>query len=595
MFSTYNLKWLSITLPSMAIAASLPRRAVPEAAARDLCGAHSGRVAIARDTLYFTGAEYTFRGGDTERPVSRLFSIPLNNSFPVDGPLPSNNYYGTSSPAQSESQGAFFQDANETMLYSFGGYSNDRQQPMDTLNAYNITSGEWSNITVSGGSFNYFTRAATSRAITTGSSEALGFVSGGWNDLGGMIRFDASDPANPEWRNETDNNPPLTLEGSMDFIRLGPRGSLISFGGYNKDYVNPELEGWSYDHRPMDQISVYDIDSATWFNVTAGGDIPRTRSAFCTAVSSAPDDSSFQITMYAGWDLFGNHSVADTYVLSIPSFQWIDVTDSSNVDALMSSGDEKSGRDHHQCVAYKDRQMLVLGGLLRIGPEIQNMRGCNRDHPAVRALDLSTFRWYDDWNGSPAPYFVPEAVTRIIGGSRGGGATMKQPNGGFNDSALNTIFGQVSPRYVPPAVSATSTRFDYTNTDGGVTSSPRETNVASIVGGVVGAVGGLAIIITIAFILLRRRRKRRAANSASDDATMTVRDTKPAEMSAELQGPQLVAAGEYYKPPITGALGWVGDGGAGVYGPISQNIDSGYPVSLMGGDPRVRPLGELPG
>ena len=510
-----------------------------------------------------------------------LYSVPLNNSFPVDGPLPANSYYVTGSPKQWDNEGAFFQDAEETMLYNFGGYTDKEQQPINALNTYNLTSGEWSNVTVSGGDFNYAGRAATSRAISQGTSEALSFVTGGWDDIGGMIRFNASDPANPQWQNETDNNPPLTLEGSMQFIRLGPKGSLISFGGYNKDYINPNYTGWSFDRRSLAQINVYDIDSATWFNVTANGDIPSDRSAFCSVVSSAPDDSSFQITIYGGWDLFGARSFADTYVLSIPAFQWINVTDSSNLDAHLSAGNDFSGRDHHRCVAYKERQMLVLGGILRIEREQQNGGGCNRSLSALRALDLTTFKWSDRWNGSPEPYSVPDAVTRIIGGNGGGGATMKQPNGGFNDSALNSVFAAVAARYTPIATRQSVSGGSSPSFNGG-DSPARGTNTGAIAGGVVGGIALLALILAVVFILMRRR-KRSAKPSPLHHPPEQAWDDTPQEMSNDTQT-QRFRPGAYYKPP----------GMDGSYQPVTQEMDGGYRGSEVVGDPK-RPVGELPG
>jgi hypothetical protein len=515
-----------------------------------------------------------------------LYSIPLNNSFPADGPLPSNSYYKIQAPKQWASQGAFFQDAGETMLYCFAGYLDTKQPPINYLNTFNISSGEWYNVAVAGGDFNYDQRIATSRAVSADTSEALGFVTGGWNDLGGMIRFDASDPASPEWRNETDNSPPLTLAGGMEFIRLGPKGSLINFGGYNKDYIHTDRKNWTYDRRPMNQINVYDVDSATWYNVTAGGDVPNDRAAFCTAVSSAPDDSSFQITMYAGWGRVESHSYADTYVLSIPSFQWINVTDSSNLDARLADGIARSGRKHHQCAAYKDRQMLVLGGELTIGNDTQNLGGCSRKFPAIRVLDLSTFRWKSNWVGGPEPYTVPDAVTRIIGGNGQGGATMKQPKGGFNDSALNNAFAQVAPRYTLPSVSAASGNpgsNDGSQSNGSDDGSSK-INTGAIAGGAVGGVAALAIIAALVFFFLRRRKRRETPRP--EIPPTAVRDPKPAELG-QGQNSQMLD-GEHAKPPIEG-MGWKGGGGGGGnwsrgYEPVAQEMDTGYRGCEVPGD-----------
>lgn len=50
----------------------------------------------------------------------------------------------------------------------------------------------------------------------------------------------------------------------------------------------------------MSNIFVYDIFSNVWYLVEATGEVPPYRGEFCSGVSSAPDDSSFQITMHGG-------------------------------------------------------------------------------------------------------------------------------------------------------------------------------------------------------------------------------------------------------------------------------------------------------
>ena len=162
-----------------------------------------------------------------------LFAIPLNSSFPTDGLLPANAYRHTPAPGEDyQAQGAFFKDAADDTLYSMCGFAGS-SAPINTLLAYNTTSEEWKNVTVSGGSFNFDSRAATLNAISRGQGNGgLGFLTGGWEDLPGMIKFNGSDPANLRWTNETNDNVPLTLEGGMEYIRYGKQGSLITFGGY---------------------------------------------------------------------------------------------------------------------------------------------------------------------------------------------------------------------------------------------------------------------------------------------------------------------------------------------------------------------------
>ena len=483
--------------------------------------------------------------------VPNLFAAPLNESFPVDGSLLSKNYLQIPSPEQWGAQGAFFQDADETLLYSFGAIAEGKgKKPSNKLNTFNITSGEWSNVTVAGGDYNYDNRVATNWAVSKGSSEAMGFVSGGWNDLGGMIKFDASQSAKPKWQNETNNSPPLSLEGQMEYIRLGRKGSLVSFGGYDKNHPNPALKNWAYDLRPMNQISVYDIDSAKWYNITADGDIPQLRSAFCTAVSSAPDDSSFQITIYGGFDLFSGVAYSDTFVLTIPAFRWIDVTDNSNSDSTLSTSGDQSGRFHHSCVAYKDREMMVLGGLLRSGNTVLNSNACDRKYPAIRALDLSTFEFLETWKGSPEPYYVPDVVTRVIGGDGKGGAKMTQPEGGFNDSALTDVFSKVVPRYALPITKTSSV------SSGSGTTNPSAPNEetkklssGAVAGIALGALAGVGALAALALLYLRRVKQKRKTGALMDDVDHSNDKKHESVISNGATQPDLENR-EYYKPPV---------------------------------------------
>jgi hypothetical protein len=60
------------------------------------------------------------------------------------------------------------------------------------------------------------------------------------------------------------------------------------------------LDRWDWDQRPLSDIFVYDIFSNVWYSVEATGHLPGLRAEFCSGVSSAPDDSSFQITIHGG-------------------------------------------------------------------------------------------------------------------------------------------------------------------------------------------------------------------------------------------------------------------------------------------------------
>lgn len=120
------------------------------------------------------------------------------------------------------------------MLYSVGGFGNLNQTPSSNLTAYNATSQSWSNVTAQGGNFNFFPRNFASTAASSTSGLGLGFLSGGLetkpNSPQGMVRFDASNPAAPSWKNET--YAPRLVGATMQYVRFGNKGVLVAIGGY---------------------------------------------------------------------------------------------------------------------------------------------------------------------------------------------------------------------------------------------------------------------------------------------------------------------------------------------------------------------------
>jgi hypothetical protein len=165
----------------------------------------------------------------------------------------------------------------------------------------------------------------------------------------------------------------------------------------------------------MHIISVYDIASKRWFNVTASGPsgFPPQRSEFCSVVSSSPDDSSMQITVYAGWGLFVGHAYEDIWILTVPAFQWIKVDNNSS--AILDIANVV-GVQGHNCAVYKDRQMVVLGGNVYVGSEKVNGNTCNTSYPAIRVLDTTDYTWQSSFDDQPQEYQVPRVVYEVIGG-----------------------------------------------------------------------------------------------------------------------------------------------------------------------------------
>lgn len=163
----------------------------------------------------------------------------------------------------------------------------------------------------------------------------------------------------------------------------------------------------------MSQISVYDIDSSSWYAVTATGNIPESRGQFCAVVSASPDESSFQVTIFGGWDPYKRVDYENVYILAVPSFRWIkaNTTDDFQIESTIGIG-----RAHHRCAVYKDAQMIVIGGSIRFGTAQQTKETeCNSAYPPIRVLDTSVYSWMSSFDPS-VKYSVPPIVTSVIGG-----------------------------------------------------------------------------------------------------------------------------------------------------------------------------------
>ena len=155
---------------------------------------------------------------------------------------------------------------------------------------------------------------------------------------------------------------------------------------------------------PLSRISVYDIQSKSWYEVTATGDIPGDRSRFCAVVSASMDQSTFQVTIFGGWDYSTEKSYEDVFVLTVPSFRWIKINDKNDFERIT----DDIGRSAHKCVIYKDAQMIVLGGFVS-----DNL--CHTSFPPLRVLDTSSYVWKTMFDPS-IEYRVPDIVTNVIGG-----------------------------------------------------------------------------------------------------------------------------------------------------------------------------------
>ncbi|MCJ1268768.1 hypothetical protein MMC22_008656 [Lobaria immixta] len=332
----------------------------------------------------------------------------------------------------------------------------------------------------------------------------------------GFITFNASIADSPSWNNQTTDGEgaqvPFALEAELVYLPMGDGGVLLLIGGIDNN-------DWSMI--PLSHISVYDIQSKTWYNVTATGDIPGDRSQLCVVVSASMDQSTFQVTIFGGWNAYTQKTYEDVFVLTVPSFRWIKVHDKNDFEDTT----DNIGRSAHRCVIYNDAQMIVLGGAVLSGP---NPIPCNTDYPPLRVLDTSSYIWKNVFDPS-IEYKVPDIVTNVIGGNAIGNANLTEPKGGWDFTALQTIFSQriLISQTAATTTSATtasastktsvSTATSPSNADpsaSGNKSSPNEPekHTGAIAGGV-----AAGVVVLIAALLLYQARASKARRQQSTD------------------------------------------------------------------------------
>lgn len=138
--------------------------------------------------------------------------------------------------------------------------------------------------------------------------------------------------------------------------------------------------------------------------------MPINSGGFCTVVAPARDGSSFNIFLHGGIPTKGAGSGwSDTYVLSLPSFQWTQLETTGTTAA----------RGGHTCHLVRNK-MVVLGG--RGGDQANPTWGafakgvCDAS-PLVNVLDVNSLRWDTAYDPDDAePFRVHKSIYGIIGG-----------------------------------------------------------------------------------------------------------------------------------------------------------------------------------
>ncbi|KAI9740527.1 MAG: hypothetical protein M1834_005108 [Cirrosporium novae-zelandiae] len=312
--------------------------------------------------------------------------------------------------------------------------------------------------------------------------------------------------------NTLPSNVPGRANAELLWMPVSTSGLLVAIGGV----IYPEViwpGGLSVDQQAesrkvgpafMQTVPVYDIANERWYMQNTSGDIPTQLTAFCSVLATAPDNSSFNIYIYGGYDGLNadDEPFDDVYILSLPSFIWI----------RAYSGDVKHGRSGHKCVKVYPDQIFVLGG------QYLNTTNCV-EGGIIQVFNLNTLAFQNKYDPKAwSEYRVPDVVTAKIGGDSNGGATVVAPSSWANDS-LSSLFKSKYTKTI-------TTWYPYNSS----TSSPTPTlsilrtssTLPEWVPPVLGVVVGLVIIsiILLCSFYYRRRLCLRRQSTATDSTTL---------------------------------------------------------------------------
>jgi hypothetical protein len=333
-----------------------------------------------------------------------------------------------------------------------------------------------------------------------------------------LITLDMAVQQQETWSNKT---LPALVPGRANpqlvWVPVGKEGILVALGGV----VFPEFvsalhvssnEAQSKADSPafMSNINIYDVAGDKWYQQpTTGG--PGALARGCAVVAPAQDASSFNIYHYGGYNGidYGADFNDDVWVLSLPSFTWTKVAEST----------AGHGRAGHKCFMPYPDQMLVIGGYM---PLTGDAPSC-LDGGIIQLFNVSSGRWMSEYNPTKwSNYTVPDTVVKNIGGSPTGGATASTPGAsGWATAALGSVFATPYPttkitKYYPytPTQSKNNTNPSYSP-------DPKSgSRVPSYLAPLLGTIFGLMFVtLVVTGIFLWRRRKLLRRNGPSEFGT----------------------------------------------------------------------------
>ncbi|CUS15361.1 unnamed protein product, partial [Tuber aestivum] len=545
-------------------APALALRANPTGA--DACLRWSHQSALVRDTIYIYGGQA--RGSsdqDSDTWNNNFLTLSLTNDWDAGSPPLKALPQPKGPPAVAN--GYLWHSNNN--LYLYGGLFSDKPVAKPTAFSiwkYDIAAEEWSDITsktsVSSDSGNKRIERAAEGAGISVPQQSKGYYFGGHLDayttegwsvqttrvyLKSLLEFDMEGNV---FRNVTEHGlekagVPERADGVLLFVPWGEEGILVALGGGTNDTFSQ-----------LNIVDVYDISKTQWTKQATNGPTPKYRVNPCAAVASAADGSSHNIYFFGGQNLVPfaeQKQYDDSWILTIPSFTWIQVdTSGQNVPPA---------RAGHSCEMYGGN-MIVIGGY--VGQELS----C--DSPGIYVFNASGASWTKGFVAStakgsrgesnaalagPAGYKVPQVVIDIIGGDAYGGARVTKPARAPDENSPVASGKPGDYKYTTISLRPTGTIATITGADGSVTTSTStdgsggssgsgsasSPKIGAIVGGAVGGIACLVALVLIgAYIWYRKKIRELRESSArlaeSNGHSRRLSETGLKENSGTLRG-----------------------------------------------------------
>ena len=169
---------------------------------------------------------------------------------------------------------------------------------------------------------------------------------------------------------------------------------------------------------------------------------------------------------------------------------------------------------------YEERQFIIVPGAVNVTTAATAgdnwWMQCNKG-TAVHVFDTYDWEFKPEFDPDNKGSKVPPTISKLVGGSDTGGATLKQPKAGWDDAALGTIFSirnELPPeeklQFPPtnPNLNSTSPTTSTPQTNpSDETQQVTKPNKNVIIGGVVGGVCGVALTAGILIFFLKRCQK----------------------------------------------------------------------------------------